>query len=308
MIMSKQIWIGAIIFGAGAVLATTACSSSDSKGGDGGSGGAIVAGSGGGSGSGGSGGAQGGGKIGTKCTADAQCGSVDEGWKCITEGLPNTKGGFCSKECDPSDSGSCSSVKAGAVCAQTTSGGPGICLEGCDAQTPGSCTGRSDVFYECSGVGGCVPFCAWDSHCPEGLKCDPDTNACVATVSDTGTKKIGDACAVGAQPDECKGSRCEPLAQGQTQGVCLGLCDLQDPAAACGGDPTQAICIGGQGMAAGYCVAPCSCNSECASLPAVNGMPWACIAMQGAEQVTGKPGVCFVKQQGATDIPTCATP
>ncbi len=305
LIIMKQVfpWLVLGSLGLVAGLSAAGCNSSD-DGGKGGSGGSVA----GAAGTGGSGG--GASKLGAKCTADAQCGDTAQGWTCITEGLPNTKGGFCSKTCKVSDTSSCTAAKAGAVCvAGSEDGDDGLCFEGCDGTDPDSCGGRTDVFVACTTSNVCMPFCAFDSQCVTGKLCDPDTSRCVdPPLPNNGTKPIGAECDRGAAVDECKDGTCVPLNSGDPKGICTNGCDFQatDPSTVCGGDFTKAVCLGSQGAQRGLCASTCDCDAECASLPALaDGRRWACYDF-GAASSTGKAGICYLPpSQGAASIPTC---
>jgi hypothetical protein len=146
------------------------------------------------------------------CVACGSCGTCSGGFKCDVS-LSDGDGAYTCDPCVPNCAGKeCGDNGCGGLCGQCPVGldcVEGICEEKCNsalcfgkecgpADCPTGCLGKGDE--KCKGFG----------ECPEGTKCDPNSNNCVTCKINCGDCPEGWYCAAGniCQENPCAGKEC----------------------------------------------------------------------------------------------------
>jgi len=324
-VVKARTWFTLFILSVGTVAATASCGSDEATGGTGGGNIITGGGSGGRAGAAGRGGSGGGSAtdslLGAPCTADAQCG---DGLICIKasstefgEGGPSQ--GMCTKSCEPGGP-ECDALKPGAECFDfgTELAPKGYCLDSCVQTDPveltDKCQGRSD--FVCADLGDtvpmpfCVPHCRSDAECGTGLYCDKTSLLGLCTKTKPKGDPVGTPCTPGADTPTCEAVCLRTSDDGvmPVTGVCAELCSIgaecmygsgsnPKPGGFCAGplssDPTV--------LDLGYCLANCSCTSDCSEGDLCRKWPDA-----DSDLVTllGAPGVCYPSVAMSTEL-TC---
>ena len=188
------------------------------------------------------------------------------GGVCLTETQSFFPDSYCSDYCTPAatDPG----CTGDGVCAPT-SGGGGLCLDGCEADT--DCR----TAYRCrpidredpDGPKGCFAGCTSDTQCTgmtgggTAYVCNPGTGYCTRPLN---PDELGDVC----DPSDfraCRGGRCLSNAEGWPGGMCTypgcSLTGATTPSATC---PTGSACTddGGGDPDLGVCVPSCTVGSS----------------------------------------------
>jgi hypothetical protein len=134
-----------------------------------------------------------------------------------------------------------------------------ICMPYCD--TASEC--RTDDGYNCqplftNAINICAPSCALTGACPSGTNCNATSGLCELAGCDP----------IAAQSACADSQTCYPDARGLTAqgGLCLQLCDPNDPKASCKVDEKDEVCqpLAEDPANLGFCAPPvCSKSEEC---------------------------------------------
>jgi hypothetical protein len=278
--------------------------------------------------------------LGRSCQRDLDCG---KGLVCLlpdsqTLGGEGAPGGYCTRNCAAAPA-SCVELAPNAACHEfgTALASSRYCVLGCEfgsSLAAEKCQGRRDVACTvvsdgAGSAGACLPRCSSDKDCCGNsgsckTTCDPATGLCFY-----GQRKglsIGSACSLGQQ-DLCRGF-CTTLygSDGSsTAHVCSEDCTGGDyPACGWAGPssgPAGALCssavpgaAAGSSAAAGdagYCVALCDCDRDCASAE-TRCQPFSDVSLALATQRTGaclpRTPTSVVTACGGTTSATSASP
>lgn len=324
--VKARTWFTLFVLSLGTIAATASCGSDEATGGSGG--GTIIttggrAGSVGRGGSGGSGGSTPTGSLlGIPCSADSQCG---DGLICIKanstafgDGGPSQ--GMCTKACEPRGT-ECDALKPGAGCFDfgTDEAPANYCLDACTQVEPGDltekCQGRADfVCADLAPEGSlpapfCVPHCRSDAECGAGLYCDQSSLLGLCTKTKHKGDPAGTACDPEATTNTCEAICLRTSAAGVTPatGVCAELCSIgseclygagsnPSPGGFCGGALSDQPSV----IDLGYCLANCSCTSDC-KMDGDLCRKW---PTEDADLATllGAPGICYPSVAMSTEL------
>jgi len=217
--------------------------------------------------------------------------------------------GMCTRACTPGGS-ECDKLKAGADCFNfgTDAAPQGYCLDACEQGTPvdvqSKCAGRSD--FVCADLGQvttmafCVPHCQSDAQCGSGLYCDKSSLLGLCSTAKPAGDPMGSPCNPSAAVNTCEGYCTRTSADGATPvtGACVELCSggspcmypsgsSPSPGGFCGGALSDAFGV----IDLGYCLANCSCTSDC-KLDNDLCRKWPAADADLASEL-GAPGVCY---------------
>ena len=247
-------------------------------------------------------------RVGTACSADADCGQLPA--FCAT-GVP---GGYCSLPCGGPSNAAC---PAGSNC--TSAGGTNVCLLACQNST--GCRSGYLCLADVNGTKSCVPACQSDADCGPGLRCDTGSGACVQGGPAAGA--IGAAC---TQPSDCTATPGTPFCGSFPGGYCSTDCSANasvcGAGAACidvGGGTSDCLsaCASAADCRSGYrcapagatsvCVPKCQSNADCGgSTPACDTTSGNCVAsttgtstVETVDLTAGGPVTVFTNQLSA---------